>query len=91
MWNSGILNKDTCHRMLPQVFFNHFACKNQLPLFCTSGTLVKNGLRLPVSTWSHQFTSKTTDTSTSHILFFRICLGLKGTIMQIENAQINDC
>ena len=29
---------------LPQVFFKHFASKNQLPGFYISGTLVKNGL-----------------------------------------------
>ena len=29
---------------LPQVFFKHFACKNQLPGFYISGTLVENGL-----------------------------------------------
>ena len=35
-----------CHS-LPQVFLKHFASKNQLPGFCISGTLVKNGLRKP--------------------------------------------
>ena len=29
---------------LPQVFFKHFASKNQLPGFCISGTLVEKGL-----------------------------------------------
>ena len=29
---------------LPQVFFRHFASKNQLPGFCISGALVENGL-----------------------------------------------
>ena len=29
---------------LPQVFFKHFVCKNQLPGFYIIGTLVENGL-----------------------------------------------
>ena len=31
---------------LPQVFFKHFASKNQLPGLFVRGTLVKNGLTL---------------------------------------------
>ena len=31
---------------LPQVFFKHFASKNQLPGFYVSGTLVENGLKV---------------------------------------------
>ena len=31
---------------LPQVFFKHFACKNQLPGLSISGTLVENGLNV---------------------------------------------
>ena len=30
---------------VPQVFFKHFASKNQLPGFSVSGTLVENGLK----------------------------------------------
>ena len=30
---------------LPQVFFKHFACKNQLPGLSLSGALVENGLK----------------------------------------------
>ena len=33
-----------CH-FLPQVFFKHFASKNQLPGFYISGALVENGLK----------------------------------------------
>ena len=32
--------------ILPQVFFKHFASKNQLPGFYVSGTLVENGLKV---------------------------------------------
>ena len=31
---------------LPQVFFKHFASKNQLPGFYISGTLVENGINI---------------------------------------------
>ena len=41
LWKSDILSKDVT---FPQVFFKHFASKNQLPGFYTSGTLIKNGL-----------------------------------------------
>ena len=34
---------------LPQVFFEHFASKNQLPGFYVSGTLVENGLIFKIS------------------------------------------
>ena len=33
---------------LPQVFFKHFAGKNQLPGLSVSGTLVENGLKLSI-------------------------------------------
>ena len=52
LWKSDILSKDAghwyflskdaCHRS--QVFFKHFASKNQIPGFCISETLVENGL-----------------------------------------------
>ena len=41
LWKSDILSKDVT---FPQVFFKHFASKNQLPGFYISGTLVENGL-----------------------------------------------
>ena len=41
LWKSDILSKDVT---LPQVFFKHFASKNQLPGFYISETLVENGL-----------------------------------------------
>ena len=41
MWKSDIFSKDAGHR---QVFFARFVCKNQLPGFYTSGTLVENEL-----------------------------------------------
>ena len=44
LWKSDILSKDAGH--LPQVFFKHFASKNQLPGFYISETLVENGLRV---------------------------------------------
>ena len=45
LWKSDILSKDAGHIIpLPQVFFKHFANKNQLPGFYISGTLVENGL-----------------------------------------------
>ena len=37
----GMTFQDAGHR---QVFFARCLCKNQLPGFCTSGTLVENGL-----------------------------------------------
>ena len=43
LWKSDILSKDVT---LPQVFFKHFASKNQLPGFYISRTLVENGLNL---------------------------------------------
>ena len=42
LWKSGILSKDAGR--YPQVFFKHFASKNQLPGLSVSGTLVENGL-----------------------------------------------
>ena len=45
LWKSDILSKDADHIIpLPQVFFKHFANKNQLPGFYISGTLIENGL-----------------------------------------------
>ena len=41
LWKSDILSKDVT---FPQVFFKHFASKNQLPGFYISGTLVEKGL-----------------------------------------------
>ena len=41
LWKSDILSKDVT---FPQVFFKHFASKNQLPGFYINGTLVENGL-----------------------------------------------
>ena len=41
--------KKAGHRPLPQVFFKHFARKNQLPGFYITGTLVENGLKKEVS------------------------------------------
>ena len=41
-YQSDILSKDAGH--LPQVFFKHFASKNQLPRLPVSGTLVENRL-----------------------------------------------
>ena len=54
LWKSDILSKDAvidlhlylkCHssHAFPQVFFKHFASKNQLPGLSVSGTLVRNG------------------------------------------------
>ena len=40
LWKSYILSNVT----LPEVFFNHFARKNQLPGLSVSETLVENGL-----------------------------------------------
>ena len=46
LWKSDILSKDAGHPPeLPQVFFKHFASKNQLPGFYINETLVENGLR----------------------------------------------
>ena len=42
LWKSDILSKDVT---FPQVFFKHFASKNQLPGFYINGTLVENGLK----------------------------------------------
>ena len=42
LWKSDILSKDVT---FPQVFFKHFASKNQLPGFYISETLVENTLR----------------------------------------------
>ena len=52
LWKSDILNKDAGHRpitllkmlLFSQVFFKHFASKNQLPGLSLSGTLVEIGL-----------------------------------------------
>ena len=41
LWKSDILSKDVT---FPQVFFKHFASKNQLPGLSVNGTLVENGL-----------------------------------------------
>ena len=38
------VNETTLNVTLPQVFFKHFASKNQLPGFYVSGTLAENGL-----------------------------------------------
>ena len=53
LWESDILSKDagvTCifteNVTPPQVFFKHFASKNQLPGFYISWTLVENGLNI---------------------------------------------
>ena len=50
-WNSDILSKDASHgpasllkMSLFQVFFRHFASKNQLPGLSIIGTLAGNGL-----------------------------------------------
>ena len=44
-WKSDILSKDADQNVtLLQVFFKHYASKNQLCGFYISGTLVKNGL-----------------------------------------------
>ena len=46
LWKSDILSKDADHIIpLPQVFFKHFANKNQLPGFYIGGTLVENELK----------------------------------------------
>ena len=42
LWKSDILSEDAGNW---QVFFKHFASKNQLPGFYIGGTLVENGLR----------------------------------------------
>ena len=44
LWKSDILSKDAENVTLPQVFFKHFAYKNQVPGFYIKGTLVENGL-----------------------------------------------
>ena len=52
LWKSDILSKDADHRpasllknvTLPQVFFKHFASKNQQPGFYILGILVENVL-----------------------------------------------
>ena len=41
LWKSDILSKDVTR---PQVFFKHFASKNQLPGLFVNGTLIENGL-----------------------------------------------
>ena len=46
LWKSDILSKDKKNVTLPQVFFEHFAGKNQLPGLSTNGTLVENELRM---------------------------------------------
>ena len=43
LWKSDILSKDVT---FPQVFFKHFASKNQLPGFYMSETLIENSLIL---------------------------------------------
>ena len=43
LWKSDILSKDVT---FPQVFFKHFASKNQLPGLSVSGRLVDNGIRV---------------------------------------------
>ena len=42
LFKSDISSKNVT---LPQVFFKHFASKNQLPDFHVSGTLIENGLK----------------------------------------------
>ena len=44
LWKSDILSKDAGHRPA-QVFFKHFASKNQLPGLSINGKLVENGLK----------------------------------------------
>ena len=51
LWKSDILSKDAgrwsgslLKMSLPQVFFKHFASKNQLSGLALSGTLFENGL-----------------------------------------------
>ena len=47
LWKNDILSKDAGHRQVtvPQVFFKHFASKNQPHGFYICGTLVENGLK----------------------------------------------
>ena len=44
LWKNDILRKDA--GPLPQVFFTHFASKNQVPDFSIMGTLSGNGLTI---------------------------------------------
>ena len=51
LWKSDMFSKEAGHRLpsllkmsLPQVFFKHFASKNQLLGSSVSGTLVENRL-----------------------------------------------
>ena len=53
VWETEILSNDGLNQTvfllkmsLPQVFFTHFAGKNQLPGFSISGTLAWNGLSM---------------------------------------------
>ena len=53
LWKSDVFNKEAGHRLpsllkmsLPQVFFKHFASKNQLRGSYINETLVQNGLNL---------------------------------------------
>ena len=44
LWMNQVIDFYQQNVTLPQVFFKHFASKNQLPGFYISGTLVKKGL-----------------------------------------------
>ena len=68
LWKSDILSKDAGH--LPQVFFKHFASKNQLPGFYISGTLVKNGFIGPVTSLYCPHTKSLGNSSSK--LFFHV-------------------
>ena len=68
-YQSDILSKDAGH--LPQVFFKHFASKNQLPGFYISGTLVKNGFIGPVTSLYRPHTKSLANSSSKpffHVL-----------------------
>ena len=43
MFEKHLRNSDILSKGAPQVFFKHFASKNQLPALFASGTLVENG------------------------------------------------
>ena len=49
LWKSDIFTQNVT---LSQVFFKHSARKNQVPGLSISGTLVENGLKVILTSWS---------------------------------------
>ena len=62
VWKSDTLSKDAGrwpagNVTLPQVFFKHFASKNELPGLSIIGTLIENGLKINCQHYSSEFTN----------------------------------